>query len=168
MTYPLTFAVFPCSSFEDAYRSTSPGPASRHAWAPLPLPAPSADDGEDDDFTEARKRALTTEVSNPRVAAHNDVTGEADQLSEQPAPFKAKASPYLLLLVPGDGLGEGIATSNGGVRVEVRGSDGRNSSGEPLGGPSLRGELKGGWLEIGCEVTSVRRVAGVSTASDDV
>ena len=128
---------------------------------PLPAPAP-------EDFSEVRKRALTTEVSKPRELAHKDATSEADQPSEQPAPVVAKASPYLLLLVPGDGLGEGIATSDGGVRVEVRGSDGRNSSGEPLGGPSLRGELKGGWLEIGCEVTSVRRVAGVSTASDDV
>ena len=150
----------------DAYRSSSPGPASRQAWAPLPLPAPSTEDGEGDDFTEARKRALTTEVSKPRVAAHNDATGEAEQPADNPAPVVTKASPYLLLLVPGDGLGEGISTS-GGVRVEVRGSDGRNSSGEPLGGPSLRGELKGGWLEIGCEVTSVRRVAGVSTSSGD-
>jgi hypothetical protein len=77
----------------------------------------------------------------------------------------APSRPFLLLMVPGDTAG-GIRTPGTGAaspRVDVTVAEGGPTHTGAAGGrPSPPANASaGGWLEVGCEVVSLRRVAGL-------
>lgn len=129
----------------------------------------------------------TSSIDEESTMSHPSTTSAPPQLTSTPS-----SPPYLLLLFPSDsmagrGLGSTMAKSSnlrdssGHIKVELQGGDSNASTVSTASFPIKKTknpqttsssasadkdrEVKSGWIEVGCEVVSLRKISGVPVAS---
>jgi hypothetical protein len=130
----------------------------------------------------------------PPMSSSNDEESTMSHSSTTSAPHlpsTPSSPPYLLLLVPSDSMaGRGLGSAmtmisnledlSGHIKVELQGRGSNvstvSTASFPIkttktqtpsssGSAEKHSEVKSGWIEVGCEVVSLRKISGVPVAS---